>query len=182
MLVALEFTTKINTLMKHQLIITILGANKVTVLSTLTDVVCEAGCNILDSRQAVYGQDFSLTMIVEGTQSAIVRVEMAIPIACQQLDLLSMMKRTKRHAKQNLEHIADVTFSGVDAVGVVKEVTQFLSTFCVTVSALRLKTLQTSKDEQDEVKCKMVVSMPHNIDLADLEHKFDALLLSLIHI
>ena len=40
MLVALEFTTKINTLMKHQLIITILGANKVTVLSTLTDVVC----------------------------------------------------------------------------------------------------------------------------------------------
>jgi glycine cleavage system transcriptional repressor len=162
--------------MKQQLIITILGANNVTVLSTLADVVSEAGCNILDSRQAVYGQDFSLTMIVEGAQSAIVRVEMAIPIACQKLDLLSMMKRTKRHAKQNLEHLADITFSGVDAVGVIKEVTQFFSTFCVTVSALRLKTLQTSLNTQDEVKCKMVVSMPHDVDLVDFKQKFDVLL------
>ncbi|MEM5496742.1 ACT domain-containing protein [Paraglaciecola mesophila] len=162
--------------MKQQLIITILGANKVTMLSTITDVVSETNCNILDSRQAVYGQDFSLTMIVEGTQSAIARVEVAIPLACQQLDLLSMMKRTKRHAKQNLEHLADVTFSGVDAVGVIKEVTQFFSTFCVTVSALRLKTLQTSPDEPDEVKCKMVVSMPHDIDIGDFEKKFEVLL------
>ncbi|WP_158770265.1 glycine cleavage system protein R [Paraglaciecola sp. L1A13] len=162
--------------MNHQLIITILGANKVAMLSTLTDVVSAAGCNILDSRQAVYGQDFSLTMIVEGAQSAIVRVELAIPVACQQLDLLSMMKRTKRHSKQNLEHLADVEFSGVDALGVIKEVTQFFSTFCVTVSALRLKTIQTAADENAQVKCKMVVSMPHDIDLIDFESQFHSLL------
>ena len=162
--------------MNHQLIITILGANKVAMLSTLTDVVSAAGCNILDSRQAVYGQDFSLTMIVEGAQSAIVRVELAIPVACQQLDLLSMMKRTKRHSKQNLEHLADVEFSGVDALGVIKEVTQFFSTFCVTVSALRLKTIQTAADENAQVKCKMVVSMPHDIDLIDFESQFHTLL------
>ncbi|GAC33786.1 glycine cleavage system protein R [Paraglaciecola polaris] len=165
--------------MKQQLIITILGANKPAMLSTLADAVSEAGCNILDSRQAVYGQDFSLTMIVEGTQSAIVRVEMAIPVACQQLDLLSMLKRTKRHAKQNLEHLADVEFSGADAVGVIKEVTQFFSTFCVTVSALRLKTLQTSLDDDAQVKCKMVVSMPHNVDLVDFECQFHSLLSTL---
>ncbi|WP_166423843.1 ACT domain-containing protein [Paraglaciecola sp. 20A4] len=162
--------------MKQQLIITILGANKVTMLSTLTDVVSAAGCNILDSRQAVYGQDFSLTMIVEGLQSAIVRVELAIPVACQQLDLLSMMKRTKRHSKQNLEHLADVEFSGVDALGVIKEVTQFFSTFCVTVSALRLKTIQTPAEENAQVKCKMVVSMPHDINLIDFESQFHSLL------
>ena len=90
-----------------------------------------------------------------------------------------MLKRTKRHAKQNLEHLADVEFSGADAVGVIKEVTQFFSTFCVTVSALRLKTLQTSLDDDAQVKCKMVVSMPHNVDLADFECQFHSLLSTL---
>jgi glycine cleavage system transcriptional repressor len=162
--------------MKQQLIITIMGANKVGILSTLADAVSESGCNILDSRQAVYGQDFSLTMIVEGTPSAIVRVELAIPVSCQQNDLLSMMKRTKRHSKQNLEHLADVEFSGVDALGVIKQVTHFFSKYNVTVSALRLKTLQSEPQGTDLVKCKMVVSMPHDIQYSEFDAQFTSLL------
>lgn len=168
--------------MKQQLIITILGANKVGILSSLADTVSETGCNILDSRQAVYGQDFSLTMIVEGPPSAIMRVELAVPINCQQNDLLSMMKRTKRHCKQNLEHLADVEFSGVDALGVIKQVTHFFSKYNVTVSALRLKTLQTEPNGTDLVngadlvKCKMVVSMPHDIQIAEFIAHFNDLL------
>jgi glycine cleavage system transcriptional repressor len=61
--------------MPQQLIITILGSDQFGVLSTLADTVSGVGCNILDSRQAVYGDDFSLTMIIEGSQSAITQAE-----------------------------------------------------------------------------------------------------------
>lgn len=97
---------------KHQLIVTILGTDKTGILSELASTVSEAQCNILDSRQAIYGKEFSLTMILEGSQPAITKAECLIPPVCQRLDLLSMMKRTSHHAKQNLEHLFHVEFSG----------------------------------------------------------------------
>ncbi|MEC7082918.1 MAG: ACT domain-containing protein, partial [Pseudomonadota bacterium] len=51
---------------KHQLIVTILGTDKSGILSEIATTVSEAQCNILDSRQAIYGKEFSLTMIIEG--------------------------------------------------------------------------------------------------------------------
>ena len=98
---------------KHQLIVTILGTDKTGILSELASTVSEAQCNILDSRQAIYGKEFSLTMILEGSQPAITKAECLIPPVCQRLDLLSMMKRTSHHAKQNLEHLFQRHLPGV---------------------------------------------------------------------
>ena len=64
---------------QQQLIVTILGSDKTGILSEIASTVSEAQCNILDSRQAIYGQEFSLTMILEGSQSAITRAECAVP-------------------------------------------------------------------------------------------------------
>jgi glycine cleavage system transcriptional repressor len=162
--------------MTQQLIITILGADEFGMLSTLADTVCEAGCNILDSRQAVYGQDFSLTMIIEGSQSAILQAELAIPITCQKHDLLSMMKRTKKHCKQNLETLADVVICGVSTMGVIKQITKFFSHHKMSVSAFRLKTHEQAEYESELMKCKMVVSMPHDIEIEDIDVHFQTLL------
>ena len=165
--------------MTQQLIITILGANEFGMLSTIADTVCEVGCNILDSRQALFGQDFSLTMIIEGTQSAIVQAELAIPVTCQKHNLLSMMKRTKKHSKQHLETLADVIITGVSIIGVVKQITGFFSEQQISVSALRLKTLEQAEYESKLMKCKMVVSMPHSVNVEDIEQRFQALLVEL---
>jgi glycine cleavage system transcriptional repressor len=165
--------------MTQQLIITILGANEFGMLSTIADTVCEVGCNILDSRQALFGQDFSLTLIIEGTQSAIVQAELAIPVTCQKHNLLSMMKRTKKHSKQHLETLADVIITGVSIIGVVKQITGFFSEQQISVSALRLKTLEQAEYESKLMKCKMVVSMPHSVNVEDIEQRFQALLVEL---
>ena len=103
---------------KHQLIVTILGTDNTGILSEIATTVSEAQCNILDSRQAIYGKEFSLTMIIEGTQSAITKAECFLPALFQRLNLLSMMKRTSHHEKQNLAHLFNVEFSGEDAAGI----------------------------------------------------------------
>jgi glycine cleavage system transcriptional repressor len=141
-------------------------------LSAIAETVCEVGCNILDSRQAVFGQDFSLTMIIEGSQAAIAKAEFAIPQTCQKLELLSLMKRTKQHCKQNLEHIADVVIMGENAKGVIKKITAFFAHYTVSVSAFRLTTLQQSPAEPEQMKCKMVVSIPHTISADEVEYYF----------
>jgi len=165
--------------MPQQLIITILGSDQFGVLSKLADTVSGVGCNILDSRQAVYGQDFSLTMIIEGSQSAITQAECLLPQTCQKHNLLSMMKRTKKHCKQNLEHLADVIIHGESTPGLIDQITDFFKQRNISVSAFRLKFLD--KNEIDSasdkhMKCKMVISTPHDLEVEKIEHDIQQLL------
>ena len=165
--------------MTQQLIITILGSDQIGVLSKLADTVSGVGCNILDSRQADYGQDFSLTMIIEGSQSAITQAECLLPQTCQKHNLLSMMKRTKKHCKQNLEHLADVIIRGESTPGLIDQITEFFKQRNISVSAFRLKFLE--KDENDSVgdkhmKCKMVISIPHELEVEKIEFALQELL------
>jgi glycine cleavage system transcriptional repressor len=163
--------------MSQQLIITILGSDQFGVLSTLADTVSGVGCNILDSRQAVYGQDFSLTMIIEGSQSAITQAECLLPQTCQKHNLLSMMKRTKKHCKQNLEHLADVIIRGESTPGLIDQVISFFKQRNISVSAFRLKFLDENDSASDKrMKCKMVISIPHELEVHKIEHALQELL------
>lgn len=165
--------------MPQQLIITILGSDQFGVLSKLADTVSGVGCNILDSRQAVYGQDFSLTMIIEGSQSAISQAECLLPQACQQHNLLSMMKRTTKHCKQNLEHLADVIIHGESTPGLIDQITDFFTQRNISVSAFRLKFLDKNENDSTSdkpMKCKMVISIPHELEVEKIEQALQALL------
>ncbi len=165
--------------MNQQLIVMILGANKVGILSQIANTVSDTQCNILDSRQAIYGEDFTLTMILEGSQTAITKAEIKLPQICQQLDLLSMMKRTKRHCKQNLEHLVDVQLSGPDTQGVIHRVTAYLAEFDAAVSALRQYTFEDSVSGTKMMKIKLVASVPVDQNMMELHSGFDRLLAEL---
>jgi glycine cleavage system transcriptional repressor len=165
--------------MNQQLIITILGAEQIGVLSTLAETVSGVGCNILDSRHAIYGQDFALTMIIEGSQRAITQAECLLPQTCQKHNLLSLMKRTSSHNKQNLEHLADVVIRGKSTPGLIDQVSHFFSTYNISVSAFRLKFVDNEHDHSDQekrMKCKMVISSPHELVVKEIEQAFQTLL------
>lgn len=161
--------------MKQQLIVTILGADDVEILSTIAKTVSECHCNILDSRQAVYGQDFSLTMILEGTVSSVTRAELAIPQLCRQFDLLSMSKRTRQHCKQNLEQLAEAKFTGIDTVGVMSSIIAFFADYGAAISAFRQKTY--TENNQEMVHCTMMVSLPDTLSFDSIEASYLEMLL-----
>jgi len=156
--------------MKLQLIVTILGLDRPGILSIVAQTVAEAGCNILDSRQAIMGKDFSLTMIIEGGQTAITKAEIMLPMLCQEHDLLSILKRTSEHCKQNIEHLFSLEFSGVDSLGIVKAVTALFAQFEVSVTALRQQTFVDKKTGANMMQCKMMLSAPAQVSYSAL-HK-----------
>jgi glycine cleavage system transcriptional repressor len=165
--------------MKQQLIVNILGTDKLGILSEISACVNEICCNILDSRHAIYGTDFSLSMIVEGSRSAISKLEMHLSSLCMQHDLLSMMKRTSDHHKQNLDQLIHFEFTGVDASGILRKVTTFLSAQGVSISALRQRTYVNKLDRIENLKCKMVLSAPKDLDLNQFDEAVKDLLGSL---
>ena len=164
---------------KDQRSVTFRGKDKSGILSEIATTVSEAQCNILDSRQAIYGKEFSLTMIIEGTQSAITKAECILPALFQRLDLLSMMKRTSHHEKQNLAHLFNVEFSGEDAAGLIKAVTGFFAERHAMISAFRQRTFKDKTSGKDNMRCKFVVSLPSNENVDALESDLMALFASL---
>lgn len=162
--------------MSQQLIINILGDNKISTLSVLTACISQYQCNILDSRHALYGHDFSLTMIVSGTQSDITKLEIALSSLSFEHDLLCMMKRTSGHKKQNIGQYVNLEFSGRDASGLMKKVTQALSENDVAVHAVRQKTLEVSNGTQQMLVCKMILSAPKQLDLLGFDKDIKAVL------
>lgn len=153
--------------MSQQLIINFLGEDKPGLLSAIATSVNDASCNILDSRQAIFGQELSLTMIVEGTQAAITRFELTIPTLCQSLDLLAMMKRTKHHEKQHLAHLINIEFSGKDIQGLLGDVTVFFHEQHASISALRQKTFTNPETKQECVRCKIVLTVPDTVAIKE---------------
>ena len=155
--------------MKLQLTLTVLGLDRPGILSALAECVSEAGCNILDSRQAIFGKDFSLTMIIEGRQTAITKAEIMLPRLCQEHDLLSILKRTSEHCKQNLEHLLSLEFGGVDSLGIVKTVTALIAKFEISVTALRQRTYTDNQTGASMMRCKMMLSAPQDVSLEKLD-------------
>lgn len=161
--------------MQQQLIAVILGTNQVGTLSEITNLVSEAQCNILDSRHAIYGLEFSLTMIIEGSYTAITQLEMNIPELCQQRDLLSVLKRTREHTKQNLTHLYDVEFNGVDSQGQVQAITGFFTDQQVTINAFRQTTDVDETSGQKMMRIKVVANIPENVVMAEFSYHLNLL-------
>ncbi|MGQ8363739.1 glycine cleavage system protein R [Glaciecola sp. 1036] len=163
--------------MQQELIINVLGTHKLNVLSVIASCINDNHCNILDSRHAIYGEDFSISLIVNGEGSSINRLEVAVSKLCMDHQLLCMMKRTKGHVSQNLEKMILLKFSGQDAAGVIQKVTHLMTKNNVSISALRQKTEQ--KAQNTTLQCKMVLSAPSDLDLIVFDTKVKDLLNSL---
>ena len=153
--------------MQEQLIVNVLGNSTLHALSTITACISKCNCNILDSRHAQYGTDFSLTMIVSGTQAAVTLLEIDLSRICVEDDLLCLMKRTSGHKKQNIETMISLGFKGKDASGVMNTVISELRTFDVLVSALRQKTYM--QENQSFLDCKMILTTPKTTDLRSFD-------------
>jgi glycine cleavage system transcriptional repressor len=160
--------------MHVQLIINILGKSSLRTLSKITACISEHNCNILDSRHAQYGTDFSLTMIVSGLQNIVTLLEIDLSTLCVNDDLLCMMKRTTGHEKQNIEQVVSLYFVGPDASGVMHKVIQGLADNGASVSAIRQKTYQ--QDNNDTLECKMILTAPKTTDLVIFDNNIKSLL------
>lgn len=161
---------------KTQLIVNMLGTDRPGILSKVTEVVSQLGCNILDSRLAIYGEDFSFTMIIEGEATHIANAEGQLNKTCRESELLCLMKQTKRHCKQNIAFLVDLEFAGLDTPGVIESITKMLLKHGASVNALRQTTFKEKHSQIEMLKCNMVVSLTDEDSLSVISDEFEFLM------
>ena len=157
----------------QQLVLTAIGEDRSGIVSELTQLVSDCHCNIIDSRIAILGREFTFIMLLSGDMAAISRVEHTLPIKGMELGLLTMMKRTSSHTEDDYIGAYNLEYTGIDAPGTLSKVTRFIAEHNVSIASLKSDTYE--QDNELHMRCELELNLPTQIDLDDFKVQFEAL-------
>ncbi|GAM62025.1 glycine cleavage system transcriptional antiactivator gcvR [Vibrio ishigakensis] len=163
--------------MSQHLVITAVGSDRAGIGNQVIHLVSETGCNIIDSRIAIFGNEFTLIMLVSGNNAQIARVEHALPALGQEQDLITMMKRTSRHRETSQSFTLEAHIQSDDKVGLTEGITHFFAERNIGLDSLSARTLtkDRAQTEDDQFQISLTASLSDEYNLMELQEAFTAL-------
>ncbi|CAH0534178.1 Glycine cleavage system transcriptional repressor [Vibrio stylophorae] len=162
--------------MEHYLVITAMGHDRPGISNIIMHHVTECGCNIIDSRIAQFGSEFTLIMLLSGNANAITQVETTLPEQSALHDLLTVMKRTQRHRPKQSVYRAEIRVQVDDTAGILDQYTYFLASRDIDIASLSAHTTEACDDEHlAQLHIHISANLPLSAKRADVEQDFSAL-------
>ena len=124
--------------MTHYLVVTAIGTDRPGIVNEVTRHVSGCGCNIVDSRLGIFGNEFTFIMLLSGDWNSLMQLEISLPLRSQEWDLITMMKRTERHHSLQYDISASAEVLIRDQPGIVSQCTQFFSDHGWDIQAMQL--------------------------------------------
>lgn len=159
--------------MNNFLVVTAIGSDRPGIVNELTQLVMETNCNIVDSRLAVFGNEFTLILLLSGQWNAITRFENDLSIRSAELELITLMKRTSEHQLVSYTNQMVIKLDGKDAPGCIGQFTQYLAQQQIDLSSFRTK----AKSGYQQIQ--MVINLNEQVDLIGLKQHFSDLAIQL---
>lgn len=152
----------------QQLVLTAIGKDKTGLVSELTGLVSECNCNILDSKMAIFGNEFTMIMLLSGGIADLLQLEIKLPTLALELDLLTMMKRTSAH-KEFVKEKVLLSLEGEDKPGTIKSVTSYLAENDIAIASLKSNT--SIENELPWQRASIMVELPDNLALEQFKQE-----------
>ncbi len=164
--------------MPQYLVITAVGTDRPGISNKVTRLVTEANCNIVDSRIAIFGNEFTLIILLSGSVNAISRIENTLPLLGSQHDLITMMKRTSPHQEKDIFCSIDAFIQSKDRPGLTERFTDFFAYRNIDLKSLSAQTLK-KEGEQDTFQIQITAEIFQACDIVDIQQQFETLCRSL---
>ncbi len=162
--------------MTQHLVITAIGTDRPGICNQVAKLVTQSGCNIIDSRIALFGKEFTLIMLLSGNSNSIARVETTLPLLGQEQELITIMKRTSPPDPQSNDYIVEVYVESDDRIGLTEQFTQFFAERDIGMASLSAQTI--NKDKLSSAKDQFHIAITAHVDseynLMQLQEEFDA--------
>lgn len=157
----------------QQLVVTAIGEDRPGIVSELTQIVSATQCNIIDSRIAILGNEFTFIMLLAGDMSAISRIEHMIPERSVELGLSTMTKRTSRHS--DTEYCAGylLEYHGQDVPGTICKVTKILADHKVSIASLKADSVE--QNDAFIMRSELEINFSPEVDADNLKTQLNDL-------
>ncbi|MDO6428399.1 MULTISPECIES: glycine cleavage system protein R [Thalassotalea] len=153
------------------LVLTVMGPDRTGSVSNLTKLASECSCNIVDSKMAIFGLEFTMIMLLKGSAKAINQLESKLPAVAIKRDLITMMKRTSDYKRQDYTEHYQVDYAGIDQPGLLKAVTAFFATRSIDISSLKSEI----DPETNHMSAMVHIALNEKMPIEELEKDFFAL-------
>ncbi|MCG8324353.1 MAG: hypothetical protein MI673_02470 [Thiotrichales bacterium] len=158
--------------MQNFLVLTAIGENTPQLTARVCEEIRQCGCNIVDSRMALLGDNFTLVAMVSGTWDSIAKIEDHVAKLEQDLGLKVATRRTKpsNPGKNYMPYAIDVVAS--DRSGMVHEIARFLTENDVLIQDIYTNTYKAAYSETCMFSLHMTISIPADTSIATLRSDF----------
>ena len=167
--------------MEHYLVVTAVGTDRPGISDEVTRLITLCDCNIVDSRLALFGQEFTLIMLLSGSANAISRVESTLPLKASEHDLLTVMKRTTKHEYRHYAYTADFQIEANDSPGLIEQFTRFFASRTIDIASLSAHTQESEQNSSpNRFQLQIGTNLPEGCNLMTLQEEFEALCQDLV--
>ena len=158
---------------KDNLILTAVGPDQVGLVEKISQFIVERGCNIEDSKMAVFCGEFALILLISGDAGSLLKVANAY----HELGILTGLNisvrkpAAKKTPGQSLPY--RFTASCLDHPGVVHRLSGLLSQLNINIESMETKTYLAPVSGTPIFRMKALLSVPPGLNISRLRQQLD---------
>jgi glycine cleavage system transcriptional repressor len=158
---------------KDHLVITAVGPDRVGLVEKITQFLMKEGCNIEDSKMAVFCGEFAIILLVSGDPAALERVSRSFEPLTAQTGLLFHSKKPAAREPAESALPCRLQASCMDHPGVVYQLSSVLSRLGVNIESLETKTQEAAMSGTPIFQLEARLSVPARVSLHELRRELD---------
>jgi glycine cleavage system transcriptional repressor len=157
---------------RNHLILTAVGPDQVGLVEKISEFIARHGCNIEDSKMAVFCGEFALIILVSGESGTLHKIanhyrELEIETALA----ISIKTPTSRKPAESFLPYT-VTASCMDHPGIVYQISGILSSFGINIESMETKTYAAPVSGTPIFRLEANISVPTKTNINSLRERF----------
>lgn len=158
---------------KQHLVITAVGPDRVGLVEQITQFLLKEGCNIEDSKMAVFCGEFTIILLVSGEATALEKVSQTLKSLTAQTGLIFFSKQPASRAPVESALPCRLLASCLDHPGVVHQLSSVLSRLGINIESLETKTQAAAMSGTPIFQLDARLSVPAQVNLHTLRQELD---------
>jgi glycine cleavage system transcriptional repressor len=154
------------------LILTAVGPDQIGLVEKISQFIVEHGCNIEDSKMAVFCGEFAVIILITGESGKLIRVANAYHDLEVQTGLTISLKTPSIRKPADLFLPYRLTASCMDHPGIVHKLSQILSSHGVNIESMETKTYAAPVSGTPIFRLEASLSVPTKANISSLRARF----------
>jgi len=164
-----------NSYEREHLVVTAVGPDRVGLVEQISQFFFKEGCNIEDSKMAVFCGEFTIILLVTGKEEALHRVASSLSTLTAQTGLAFTSKHPVTRATSESALPCRLLATCMDHPGVVHQLSSVLSRLGVNIESLETKTEEAAMSGTPIFRLEARLSVPARVNLHNLRQELDGI-------
>jgi glycine cleavage system transcriptional repressor len=157
---------------ENHLLISAIAPNTVALLTYIGKRVLDAGCNLLEARVALLGQEVSVLLLASGSWDAIAKCESALGKVQRDDQMVLTMRRTSSRELTGSSLPYTVEVIAADRPGILYQLAEFFSRRGITVEALNSSRYRAAQTGAEMFSAQISIGIPAAAHISSLREDF----------